>query len=242
MKKRFNLKKLNNSGSTIVTVIVVITFVTILATTILYLSGMNYFMKATDRKAKENFYNAEVCLEEVKAGLVELAAEAADRAYLNTMVKYAVDDSFSRYAEFQDEYFIALEEVWNEAAYDSSGTLNTHLWALKNMVEDEYKSDLSFVGISSDGSNEADFGKLDKSSINSGHVYIRDIKLSYTDASGYYTEITTDFDFIVPEMNWAITESLSNTTSVSDAGTEKPDVRKEYDIAEFVNYSNWQKQ
>ena len=37
--------KLNNAGSAIVTVLVVVTFITILATVLLYISGLNYQMK-----------------------------------------------------------------------------------------------------------------------------------------------------------------------------------------------------
>ena len=47
--------KLNNSGSAIVTVIVLVAFVSILATTILYVSGMNYYMKCEVRCERQKY-------------------------------------------------------------------------------------------------------------------------------------------------------------------------------------------
>ena len=59
--------KLNNKGSALVTVVIVIAFITILATLILYLSVMNFQMKANDYRTKESFYGAEIPLEEIKS-------------------------------------------------------------------------------------------------------------------------------------------------------------------------------
>ena len=44
-----------NKGSTLITVIVVVAFISILATIMLYLAGENYKTKVYDLKAKEGF-------------------------------------------------------------------------------------------------------------------------------------------------------------------------------------------
>ena len=86
-KKR--LLKLNNKGSAIVTVLIVIIFVSILATTILYLAGRNARMKATDRQTKESFYETERTMEEIKAGLVRISSLAYEDAYRRVISEYA---------------------------------------------------------------------------------------------------------------------------------------------------------
>ena len=53
-------QKQNNAGSAIVTVLVVVTFVTILATVLLYISGMKFQMKVADYRTKESFYQAKI--------------------------------------------------------------------------------------------------------------------------------------------------------------------------------------
>ncbi len=50
MEEKKSYGKLNNDGAALVTVIVVITFISILATVILYSSGMNFAMNTTDIK------------------------------------------------------------------------------------------------------------------------------------------------------------------------------------------------
>ena len=101
--KKSGEKKLNNSGSAIVTVIVVVAFISILATTILYVSGMNFYMKMTDLHTKESFYEAETALEEIKAFLMTEAAEAGREAYMDVVINYASTDGYTRYAIYQNQ-------------------------------------------------------------------------------------------------------------------------------------------
>ena len=61
----------DNRGAAIVTVIVVSAFITIIATTMLYIAGRNYISKQTDYQNKISFYQAEEVLDKLKAYLVE---------------------------------------------------------------------------------------------------------------------------------------------------------------------------
>ncbi|MDE6518408.1 MAG: hypothetical protein K2L18_11285, partial [Acetatifactor sp.] len=71
MRSTAGKSKLNNDGSAIVTVLVVVAFITILATIMLYVSGMNFQMKVADYRTKESFYQAETPVEELRAQLVK---------------------------------------------------------------------------------------------------------------------------------------------------------------------------
>ena len=64
--KRFKLKKLNNDGAALILAILIVMFVTILTTLLLYVSVINYEMKTTDYSTKVSFYGAEEPLEELK--------------------------------------------------------------------------------------------------------------------------------------------------------------------------------
>ena len=142
MKRLFKkIIKLNNAGSTLVSVIVVVTFLTILATTILYLSGANFIMKSTDRYTKENFYDTETALEEIKTGLALVCSEAAKDAYVDTMVSYSVTSSYTRYETFQNRYFKRLLDEGAAQASPSPGVTISFETVLKNMVEDKFKGD-----------------------------------------------------------------------------------------------------
>lgn len=222
LKKVINLSK-DNKGSTLVTVIVVTMFITILATMLLYMSGMNYYMKMTDMQTKENFYSAETALEEIKAGLcADLCAKAAEKAYVDTMIKYTVASSYTRYETFQNIYFDDLKETWNDLVV-ASGSVED---LVKSFLSQSFGSALT-VSCS---------GTFDDSDLDTGYLYLRGVTVEYTDSKGFYTKISTDFVFTVPEMNWSVNNSY---TSDGESSVESKTERTTYDISEYVNYSNW---
>lgn len=57
--KTTNKFKLNNKGAALISVMIAVAFVTILSTTLLYISLNNYQMKVVNTKSKENFYDAD---------------------------------------------------------------------------------------------------------------------------------------------------------------------------------------
>ena len=60
---------LGDRGSAMVMVIVIIAFVAILASVLMFLSFSGYQMRAADRRTKDNFYTAETVLDEINVGL-----------------------------------------------------------------------------------------------------------------------------------------------------------------------------
>ena len=62
-------KKCDNRGSSIVIVIIAMAMIGILATTLLWMSYMNYMIKISDMRNKESFYSAEEVVEQIMAGL-----------------------------------------------------------------------------------------------------------------------------------------------------------------------------
>ena len=65
--KDFKLhKKTDNKGSAMVVVIIAMAFIGILASVLMYMSLLNYQMKANNLQAKDNFYSAETVLDEIR--------------------------------------------------------------------------------------------------------------------------------------------------------------------------------
>ena len=85
-KRKVN--KLSNSGSTLVTVVVVVAFLSILATIMLYVSGQNFKTKMIDQKTKTSFYEAEEVIELLKTRLVVEVAAASEPAFSKTSMDY----------------------------------------------------------------------------------------------------------------------------------------------------------
>ena len=92
--------------------IIILLFVSILATVILYMSGINYRMKKTDLNTKISFYTNEMPLERMESNLVLPVSEAMNTAYINTNSRYAAlagSDARRRY--FYSEFEKAFKET-----------------------------------------------------------------------------------------------------------------------------------
>lgn len=104
--------KLNNEGAALVMAILVIAFVSILTTVLLYLANMNYQMKSTDYKTKDAFYYSEIPLETIRTRLVMDVANASAEAYHTSVIDYANVDSSVRASEFQIQFYGTIINEW----------------------------------------------------------------------------------------------------------------------------------
>lgn len=226
--------KLNNTGSAIVTVIVVVTFISILATTILYMSGMNFFMKMTDLRTKESFYEGEMALEEIKAALMAEASKACEEAYTEVVINYAATDGATRYSLFQNKFLDILAENWQAKTVnpaDPTGAPLSYVTVLQSLVDEKYKSGIGLdAGIVNAGSMEIHRDE--------GYALIRGVTLQYTDAAGYTTVVSTDYLIMAPKLNWGIDASRQDFASGEGAAQL---ARGDVDVSDCVQYYNWVK-
>ena len=109
-----------NSGSAIVIVIVAMAFVGILASTLMWMSLMNFRMKVTERKVKESFYTAEMVFEQMVVGLQNLSSAAADQSYSFIMQNYANFPEQKRDAEFSKEYLKAVRMAISKSSVETN--------------------------------------------------------------------------------------------------------------------------
>ncbi len=77
-----------NKGSSIVTVLVTMMFVTILGVTLLSMTYTGLLVQSTDRKGETNFYSATEVLDQIQAGFQEAASEAIEAAYQDVLTNY----------------------------------------------------------------------------------------------------------------------------------------------------------
>lgn len=110
-KKKNSIKK-DNKGSAMIVCIIILLFVSILATVILYMSGINYRLKKTDLNTKISFYTNEAPLERMQSNLVIPVSEAMNIAYINTNSRYAsLSGSDTRRRYFYNEFEKAFKEI-----------------------------------------------------------------------------------------------------------------------------------
>ena len=81
-------KQTDDKGSAMVVVIIAMAFIGILASVLMYMSLLNYQMKANNLQAKDNFYSAETVLDEIRVHMEEQASTSLGDAYTQILVNY----------------------------------------------------------------------------------------------------------------------------------------------------------
>lgn len=230
-------RKLNNRGSAMVTVIVVVVFVSILATTLLYISVLNYQMKVVDYNTKVTFYEAEVPMEEIRAQLVIDASDAFGEAYRQIISQFATLDSNRREMEFRTAFYRELLSIWDERDGNKDDTIEA-VNAIRVIINDpdpglDPGNPSPVFAVSVAGGFRTD--PSDPAALPSS-VRLEGVEIQYTDQSNHYTSIIeTDFYIQIPDLNWGV-DSYAGTW---EAGASISG--QEMDFQKMVTYVNWTK-
>lgn len=238
MAQRLFDKKMNDRGSALLTVILVVGFLTILATTLLYVSGMNFQTKQADYQNKKNFYSGEVALEQIRADLMADASEAAVEAYNDITMKYIrLQTGDMRRLEYNKVFVAKLQEklVPNPLTDDNWEVNLSHRYTAGATLKLDDAYDANGDGIFT----SAELLEVHEAE---GYIRIRGIKMTYIDPDTKLTTIiSTDLDVRAPEINWDATGSLD----ALEAGVTQQmaaESRDTVDPAKCVKYANWKKE
>lgn len=75
----------NNKGVAMITVLITITFLGILASSLMYMAYMNYLTKTVRYRSTDNFYTDEMALDEISAKLQQIAASVSGNSNANAI-------------------------------------------------------------------------------------------------------------------------------------------------------------
>lgn len=220
--------KLNNKGAALVSVLVVTTFITIIATTMLYMAAMNYQQKQTDYQNKQSFYGAEKALDELKSILVGDVQEAYVTAYNKTTRQFLVlKTAQARNEYFQDAFIHELNEKWETRVNLNSGDLAA---AVRSIMTGAYASEADSIY------RVLDYGVYETatSTGTAKKFALKGVQTKYT-SGAFTTFIYTDICLDPPQVDWADTYS-----SAGDTVTEAVE-RETIAFTDYVFYVNWRK-
>lgn len=226
-KKR---SRLNNRGSALVSVLVVTVFISIIATTMLYVSAQNYQMKYTDYQNKQSFYGAEKALDSFKALLVADVEDAHLEAYQEVMKNYNTSAQ-ERQKCYQETYLEKLEEIWGgrltAGAAPEQMAEELQNFMIANGVDAEVAQRIYKVdgyAVISTASSVSTIGK---------QFVLIGVRSKYT-SGNYTTFLYTDIGFSLPELDL----SADSYLSVSPGSSSDRDLIA---LTDYVVYMNWRK-
>lgn len=182
----------NNKGSTLVSVLIVIGFISILATTLLYLSLINFRMKEDDKAIKVSFYDTEEVVDVVRANIIKMASDVDEELYPEMMVSMGAR---SGSGDVQYEY----------------GRL--FMTVLQKKIEDYFAGTNLPVGIDLSGESVV---KDDTE----GKLTVKGIKAKRTNANGYTSIISTDIVVEVPKRIWPYDDAAKTVVAGSSSSED----------------------
>lgn len=234
MGRRYFSKKFkrNNRGSAIVTVLVVVTFITILATIMLYISGSNFQMKVADYHTKESFYQAEIPVEELRAQLVEDVQTAFAKAYTTAMSEFSgLGDAQNAEDNYRRLFCEEMNKIWaGRCPVDADGNREWEVGI--HMIAAQPTDGGTWAVRVASPADPAFKNKFDDTKIFSeGWLILRGVEFTYDSSDGYTSIISTDYCITIPEVQWPDTNG-----NYGAAGTEE-----RLNFSSCVNYMNWTK-
>lgn len=212
-------RRTDDRGSAMVMVIVIIAFVAILASVLMFVSFSGYQMRAADRRTKDNFYTAETVLDEINIGLQGEISEALAMAYSEVMNNFALYRSANaRNKALHELYYKELQERLQKSTaekdYYSVDKLRTYL-STNSKGDGDGKRETFLSGAATYGaiveSNLEYATEPEKYKMvveNSSKLVLKDLKVSYVNESGYISIISTDIRISIPSFNFSQASAL----------------------------------
>lgn len=215
--------KENNKGMSLIMVITAVALVTLLVTVILTLVMYNFQMKTANTRSKNNFYNAEKVLDEIRLGLQSDVSDAMSQAYVETMTNYAAtnEERAKRTEEFNDTYIEILrkrlESEKKKECYDKDYLLG--------FLDKEVRENTALKAVE---------GKTLALVVSDHGLTLKNLHLSYQDSKGYLSQVTTDIQIKYPQMDFTQSESYPNVLQyaiIAQGGIEVPSQTSKVTIA-----------
>lgn len=215
LQKELWNRKRRNSGSSIVIVIIAMAMIGILATTLLWMSYVNYKIKVNDIRNKNSFYSAETVMEQIVAGLQKESSDAVAIAYKEALSNWDRDDDgiqseANHYSSFATAYLDALvKELRNSE--EGAGYYNRDV--LKSYVDTEIWKNVNQTAWDN-GTDEADAAKAPVMElVNGSSLILRNVFVSYVDGDRL-SIVSTDLCLDVPQI--VFTKSSSSIDDLYD--------------------------
>lgn len=194
----------DNRGSTLLVVILAMLMLGVLGTVSLYTTYVNLSIKVTERKATNNFYTAEMVMEEIKAGLEQEVSSAFTEAYLDIMQNYGAYDPVQRTVQFQNRYLTTLSTRLASAAQSNQVDLSK----LRDYISEAH-GDAAVLNLSPESEAAGSLIKYTDS------IVIQGLELTYTNPSGYVAVIATDIVLKIPTILFEEDSALPDVLAYS---------------------------
>ena len=215
-------------GSSLVLVLITMSFLILLAGTIITMTITNIRLKASQKFSQENFYETDSILDNISAGIQNESSKASAEAYALAMAEYNVALTSAeatldaRYSCSYLEKMIRVLTGDANAVFSTSGIYHYKDDVLLSYIDDEDRTKYQIHGSFTDSSGNTFTG--DELLVDGNSLILKNVSV-LKEENTYETTLTTDIRIEVPSVDTeAHSEYLSYAILAddqirSDAGT-----------------------
>jgi len=169
-------------------VLVCMFMISLIGAMLLSVTVMNYKMKLNQKQASVNFYDAEAVLEETTISARQTLMSAYQDSYEKLLLNYLKPEVVAD----RQKYFILDIASGLNLNPDAEPELGEEVYAAKNVGKFFEVLDRINVQLSGQGSLEFASEQMVVIDVRQQSFRIKDVKISFTDDSGFQTQIRTD--------------------------------------------------
>lgn len=182
---------LNNKGASLIMVIVSFAFIAMLGTIVLTAAFYNLQMKQINEKSKQNFYNTEAALDEIKVGLSEVVADCLASSYKDVLERYSATPEANRDSLFEANFIVAMSTIF-----------------LSGSTETKFNDYLKETKLNETTGNGAVVSGNPTWSVTPGDSIVFKDVVVINMMDGYKTTVTTDIKIVFPSVAVVSTEGV----------------------------------
>lgn len=187
----------DNQGSTLLMVILCVAFISILGSIVVSATVSNLKMKKANQKAKTNFYETEMALDEIKTGLEEVTAQAASDAYKKVLENYITISEEEKKNLFAKAFIDGLAEKLG-------GESNAAIYSTEYIASFIKQSPARLSVPLGKNTLIKDTSNLETPKF----ITLTNVKVTYKDANNFQTSISTDITINTPSMDFRSAHKL----------------------------------
>ena len=200
MENRWSLRK-QNTGASLVAVIIALVVVGIIGMLIMQLTMTNIHMKEVESSSKKNFYKTEECIDEISVELNSIASDCMQEAYITILENYA---HYSATGTDMQGVFaeLYLDNLLNALKVETASVETIPVIGIPTGKRTLYRTDLVAAAMTSGTFTTTNTEAILYVDLTEKTVRLKNIKVKYNNTGDYETAITTDIVFETPKLNF----------------------------------------
>ena len=204
MKKDFKLRKLNNKGIALISIMIAVAFITIIASALLAITYSNFQMKVMNLNSKENFYETDGQVSKIMTGIRQTVngsvATAPETSILNLCVAGSTAPTVDHPVQYDMSKVAALGYTdWPSMMLDP-GTTTTYQQSITNPTT--HRTDTFTYKSNYTGAEGSVAGMVTVEEVDSAKKYtFHDMEVQQKTSDGYMNTIKTDIVITTVKVN-----------------------------------------